>query len=36
VRSTAKVYSVWVGAKTERPPQFLKPYVDQGWEYVAV
>ena len=29
-------YSVWVGAKTERPLQFLKPYIDKDWEYVAV
>jgi hypothetical protein len=29
-------YSVWIGAKTEQPLQFLKPYIDKGWEYVAV
>lgn len=29
-------YSVWIGAKTEHPLQFLKPYIDEGWEYVAV
>jgi len=30
------VYSVWIGAKTEKPLQFLKPYLDDAWEYVAV
>jgi hypothetical protein len=29
-------YSVWVGAKTEHPLQFIKPFIDNGWEYVAV
>ncbi len=29
-------YSVWLGAKTEHPLQFLKPYLDDTWEYVAV
>ncbi len=29
-------YSVWIGAKTEHPLQFLKPFIDKGWEYVAV
>ena len=29
-------YSVWIGAKTEHPLRFLKPYIDKGWEYVAV
>ena len=29
-------YSVWIGAKTEHPLGFLKPYIDEGWEYVAV
>ena len=29
-------YSVWLGAKTEHPLQFLKPYVDEAWEYVAL
>ncbi len=29
-------YSVWIGAKTEQPLRFLKPYIDKGWEYVAV
>jgi len=28
--------SVWLGAKTEHPLQFLKPLVDDRWEYVAV
>ena len=28
--------SVWIGAKTEEPLQFLKPYLDKGWEFVAV
>jgi hypothetical protein len=29
-------YSIWVGAKTEHPLRFLKPYIDKDWEYVAV
>jgi hypothetical protein len=29
-------YSVFVGAKTEHPLQFLKPYVDSSWDYVAL
>jgi hypothetical protein len=29
-------YSVWIGAKTEHPLRFLKPFIDQGWEHVAV
>jgi hypothetical protein len=29
-------YSVWVGAKTEHPLQFLKPFLDDKWEYVAI
>ncbi len=29
-------YSIWIGSKTEQPLQFLKPYIDKGWEYVAV
>lgn len=29
-------YSVWIGAKTEHPLQFLKDIIDDGWEYVAV
>jgi hypothetical protein len=28
--------SVWIGAKTEHPLQFLKPYVNDDWEYVAI
>jgi hypothetical protein len=31
-----QVYSVWIGAKTEHPLQFLKPYIDKSWEYVSV
>jgi len=31
-----KGYSVWVGAKTEHPLQFLKPYLDKSWEWAAV
>ena len=27
---------VWIGAKTEHPLQFLKPYVDGDWVYVAI
>lgn len=30
------VYSVWIGAKTEKPLHFLKPYLDEAWEYIAV
>ena len=29
-------YSVWLGAKTEHPLRFLKPYIDKDWEHVAV
>ena len=29
-------YSVWIGAKTEHPLKFLKPYIDKNWECVAV
>jgi hypothetical protein len=25
-----------VGAKTEHPVQFLRPYVDNDWVYVAI
>jgi hypothetical protein len=28
--------SVQIGAKTEHPLQFLRPYLDDDWEYVAV
>ena len=28
--------SVWIGAKTEHPLQFLKPYIDDSWDYVAL
>jgi hypothetical protein len=31
-----QVYSVWIGAKTERPLQFLKPFIDKSWDYVSV
>jgi len=31
-----KLYSVWIGAKTEQPLQFLKTHVDDKWEYVAL
>ncbi len=27
---------VWIGAKTEHPLRFLKPFIDDDWEYVAV
>jgi hypothetical protein len=30
------VYSVWIGAKTEGPLQFLKPYLNDRWEYKAI
>jgi hypothetical protein len=29
-------YSVWIGAKTEHPLQFLKPFLNREWEYIAV
>jgi hypothetical protein len=29
-------YSVWIGAKTEHPLQFLKPFINKEWEYIAV
>jgi hypothetical protein len=28
--------SVWIGAKTEHPLQFLRPYLDEKWEHVAL
>jgi hypothetical protein len=31
-----RYYSVHVGAKTEHPLQFLKPFLDDKWEYVAI
>jgi hypothetical protein len=31
-----KWYSVWIGAKTEHPLQFLKPLLDKSWDYVAI
>jgi hypothetical protein len=31
-----KGYSVWVGAKTEKPLQFLKLFLDEAWDYVAI
>jgi hypothetical protein len=27
---------IWIGAKTEQPLQFLKPYLGKDWEYVAL
>ncbi len=30
------VYSVWTGAKSEQPLQFLKPLIDKSWEYVSI
>jgi len=27
---------VWIGAKTEHPLQFLRPYVGNDWDYVAI
>lgn len=29
-------YSVWAGAKTEHPLQFLKPFLNERWDYVAI
>jgi hypothetical protein len=31
-----KWHSVWIGAKTEQPLQFLKPLLDDSWDYVAI
>ena len=31
-----KGMSVWIGAETEHPLQFLRTYLDKGWEYVSV
>jgi hypothetical protein len=31
-----KWYSVWIGAKTEQPLQFLKALLDDSWDYVAI
>jgi hypothetical protein len=31
-----KGYSVWIGAKTEQPLRFLKSYLDDRWEYIAL
>jgi hypothetical protein len=28
--------SVWIGARTEHPLRPLKPFIDEGWDYVAV
>jgi hypothetical protein len=28
--------SVWIGAKTEHPLRFIKPFIDKNWDYVAV
>jgi hypothetical protein len=27
---------VWIGAKTEDPLRFLRPYVGNNWDYVAI
>jgi hypothetical protein len=31
-----RYYSVKIGAKTEHPLQFLKPFLNDKWEHVAV
>ena len=31
-----KGYSVWIGAKTASPLQFMKAHVNERWEYVAL
>jgi hypothetical protein len=31
-----KGYSVWVRAKTEHPLQFLRPHLNNAWEYIAL
>ena len=28
--------TVWIGAKTEHPLQFLRPYLGKDWEHVAI
>jgi hypothetical protein len=28
-------FSIWIGAKTEHPLQFLRPYIDDRWEYTS-
>ena len=28
--------SVWIGAKTEYPLRFVKPFIDKDWDYVAL
>jgi hypothetical protein len=35
-RDAKRYYSVHIGAKTEAPLQFLKPLIDDRWEYVAL
>jgi len=34
--ATAKYYSVYIGAKTEAPLQFLRPLIDGKWDHVAL
>ena len=29
-------YSVWIGAKTEHPVQFVRQFIDSRWEHVAI
>jgi len=35
-RNDRKGGYVWIGPKTERPLQFLRPYVGDDWDYVAI
>ena len=35
-RNDRKGGYVWIGAKTEHLLQFLRPYVGNGWDYVAI
>lgn len=32
----AKGYSVWIGSKTEKPVAFLKPMLNDSWDYISV
>jgi hypothetical protein len=36
VADGTKAYSVWIGAKTPEPLQFLKALVDERWEHVVL
>jgi hypothetical protein len=36
IRDGTNGYSVWIGAKTSEPLQFLKPLVNEKWEHVSL